>query len=92
MAALIIPILVAFASSLISRMLLGEGLAFFTYTCITDQVFNAQQQMMGLFNNIPADLLGLMSILKIPQGLSVVMSAMGVVAFIKAAKVYLGRS
>jgi uncharacterized membrane protein len=92
MAALIIPILVAFASSLIARMLLGAGLAFFTYTWITDQVFNAQQQMMGLFNNIPADLLGLMSILKIPQGLSVVMSAMGVVAFIKAAKVYLGRS
>jgi hypothetical protein len=92
MAALIIPILVAFATSLIARMLLGAGLAFFTYTWITDQIVNAHQQMLGLFNNIPADLLGLMSILKIPQGLSVVMSAMGVVAFIKAAKVYLGRS
>lgn len=92
MAALIIPILVAFASSLIARMLLGAGLAFFTYTWISDQVANAQQEMMGLFNNIPADLLGLISILKIPQGVSVVMSSMGIVAFIKAAKVYLGRS
>lgn len=88
----IIPILIAFASSLVARLLLGAGLAFVTYNWINDIVLKAQLEMNGLFNGLPSDLLGLVSILKIPQALSVVMSAVGISAFLKASKVFLGRS
>lgn len=92
MPAIIITILTAFASSLVARLLLGAGLAFFTYDWIQDLVQGAQNQMQGFLNNLPADVLGLISILKVPQALSVVMSAMGIAAFIKASKVFLGKA
>lgn len=92
MPAVLIPILAAFASSLVARMLLGAGLMFFTYTWVDDLVQQAQDQMAGLLGNLPSDIIGLISILKIPQSLGVVMSAIGIVAFIKSAKVFLGRA
>lgn len=92
MPAIIITILTAFASSLVARLLLGAGLAFFTYDWINDLVLSAQNEMAGLLNNLPADVLGLISILKLPQALSVIMSAIGIAAFIKASKVFLGRA
>jgi len=88
----IIPILIAFAGSLVARMLLGAGLAFVTYDWINDLVIATQNEMQGMLNNLPSDVLGLISILKIPNALSVVISALGISAFIKSAKVYLGRS
>jgi ABC-type phosphate transport system permease subunit len=92
MPAIIITILTAFASSLVARLLLGAGLAFFTYDWINDLVLSAQLEMAGLLNNLPSDVLGLISILKLPQALSVIMSAIGIAAFIKASKVFLGRA
>lgn len=88
----LVPILIAFASSLVARMLMGAGLAFFTYSWIMGLVEDAQNEMTGLFNNIPSDLLGLLSILKIPQALSVILSAIGIAAFLKASKVFLGKA
>ncbi len=88
----LVPVLIAFASSLVARMLMGAGLAFFTYNWIMGLVEDAQNEMMGLFNNIPSDLLGLLSILKIPQALSVILSAIGIAAFVKASKVFLGKA
>ena len=88
----LVPILIAFASSLVARMLMGAGLALFTYNWIDGLVEDVQNEMMGLFNNIPADLLGLLSILKIPQALSVILSAIGIAAFVKASKVFLGKA
>ncbi|EXF55952.1 hypothetical protein J502_2959 [Acinetobacter sp. 1294596] len=92
MPAILITILTAFASSLVARLLLGAGLMFFTYNFADDLVAQAQQQMKGLFYSLPSDVLGLISILKIPQGLGVIMSAMGIAAFIKSAKVMLGKA
>lgn len=92
MPAVLIQILAAFASSLVARLLLGAGLAFFTYDWINDLVESAQNEMAGLLNNLPSDVLGLISILKLPQALSVVISALGVAAFIKSSKVFLGRA
>lgn len=91
-AGVLITILTAFASSFLARIVLGAGLAYFTYNWVVDFVANAQVQMQGLFNNLPSDLLGLISILKVPQALSVVMSALGVAAFVKASKIFLGRA
>ncbi|WP_151838139.1 MULTISPECIES: DUF2523 domain-containing protein [unclassified Acinetobacter] len=92
MPAILITILTAFASSLVARMLLGAGLAFLSYTWINELVLKAQNEMAGLFNSIPSDVLGLLSIMKIPQAVSVVMSAIGVALFIKTSKVFLGRA
>lgn len=88
----LVPILIAFASSLLTRMIMGAGLAFFTHKWIMGLVEDAQNEMMGMFNNIPSDLLGLLSILKIPQALSVILSAIGIASFIKASKVFLGKA
>ena len=51
----------------------------------------AQNAMLGLYNNVPADIMGIMGILKIPQALSVIMSAIGTAAFIKSSKLALGK-
>lgn len=91
-AGVLITILTAFASSFLARIVLGAGLAYFTYNWVEDFVANAQDQMYGILNNLPSDLLGLISILKLPQALSVVMSALGVAAFVKASKIFLGRA
>lgn len=91
MYAAIIQILIGFAGSLVARLLLGAGLAFATYTWINDLVLNIQNEISHLFGGLPADLLGLISILKLPQAISVVVSALGLAAFIKTSKVVLGR-
>lgn len=92
MPAILVTILIAFTSSLVARLLLGAGLAFLSYTWVTDLVEQLQNEMIGLFNNLPSDVLGLISILKIPQALSVIMSAIAISAFIKTSKVFLGRA
>lgn len=92
MPAILITILASFASSLVARLLLGAGLMFFTYDFADDLITKAQIEMEGMFYSLPSDVLGLISILKIPQGLSVIMSAMGIAAFIKSSKVFLGRA
>lgn len=91
MPAMLITILSAFAGSLVARLILGAGLAFLTYNWINDLVLNIQVEIGHLFNGLPADFLGLISILKIPQAVSVVVSALGLAAFIKTSKVVLGR-
>lgn len=92
MPAILVTILSVFARSLIARMLLGAGLTIFTYNFVDDLVLQAQNEMHGLLNNLPSDIIGLISILKVPQALSVIMSALGIAAFIKTSKVFLGRA
>lgn len=89
---LLIAILVGFASSLVAKLMLGAGLAFISYTFINGLVMQAQNAMLGLYNNVPADIVGIMGILKIPQALSVIMSAIGTAAFIKSSKLALGKA
>ena len=90
MPAVIIAILTAFASSLIAKLLLGAGLAFLSYTWMNDLVAQAQTQMLGLYGDLPADIVGVLGILKIPQSLSVLMSAVATASFIKTSKIALG--
>ncbi len=89
---LLIIILTAFASSLIAKLMLGAGLAFISYTFINDLVSDAQNAMSGFLGSIPSDMMGLLGILQLPQGLSIIMSAMGTAAFIKSSKLALGKS
>lgn len=90
MPAVLITILTAFASSLVAKVLLGAGLMFLSYGWVNDLVASAQVEMMGLYGNLPANIVGVLGILKIPQALSVIMSAITTAAFIKTSKVALG--
>lgn len=89
---ILIVILISFASSLVAKLMLGAGLTFLSYTIINDLVLQAQGAMSGLLNNIPSDILGILGILKIPQALSIIMSAIGTAAFIKSSKIALGKA
>ena len=91
MPAVLIAILLAFVKSLLPRLLLGAGLAFVSYTFINVLVSQAQTAMLGLWGNIPSDIIGVFGILKIPQALSVLISAIGIAAFIKSSKLALGK-
>ena len=90
MPAIIIGIITALLSSIVAKVLLGAGLAFVSYTFINDLVAQAQSQMMNLYGGLPSDILGVLGILKIPQALSVIMSAIGTASFIKTAKIAIG--
>ena len=46
--AYLIPILIAFASSLVARLMLGAGLAFFTYTQIDSIIADIQAEIGNL--------------------------------------------
>ncbi|MCO8103921.1 DUF2523 domain-containing protein [Acinetobacter indicus] len=91
MPAILVTILAAFASSLVAKLLLGAGLAFVSYTFINDMVSAAQAEMMGLYGNLPSNIIGVLGLLKIPQALSVLMSAIATAAFIKSSKLALGK-
>lgn len=90
MPAIIIGIITALLSSIVAKVLLGAGLAFVSYTFVNDLVAQAQTQMMNLYGGLPSDILGVLGILKIPQALSVIMSAIGTASFIKTAKIAIG--
>ena len=81
-----------FVSSFIAKLLLGAGLAIFTYSKVDDLVAEAQNRMLGLYGSLPADVLGILGLLKIPQSISVVMSAMALAAFIKMSKTFIGKA
>lgn len=90
MPAIIIGIITALLSSIVAKVLLGAGLAFVSYTFVNDLVAQAQTEMMNLYGGLPSDILGVLGILKIPQALSVIMSAIGTASFIKTAKIAIG--
>ena len=91
MPAILVTILTAFASKLVVKMMIGAGIVFLSYTYTNDRVAQAQAAMQGLYSNIPANIMGILGILKIPQSLSVCMSAIGIATFIKSTKLMLGR-
>ena len=91
MPAILVTILTAFASKLVARMMIGAGIVFLSYTYTNDLVAQAQAAMQGLYSNIPANIMGVLGILKIPQALSVIMSAIGTAAFIKSSKLAIGK-
>ena len=91
MPAILVTILTAFASKLLVKMMIGAGIVFLSYTYTNDLVAQAQVAMQGLYSNIPANIMGILGILKIPQALSVIMSAIGTAAFIKSSKLAIGK-
>lgn len=92
MPALLIPIFVWIASSIVARCLLGAGLGLFTYSAI-DKAFKKFVQMMTeQVNNIPSDVLSLCSLLGIDYYISVCLGALSCATFILVAKVFVGKA
>ena len=92
MPAVLITIIGPVLSSLLFRVLAGGMLAILSYNWVNDLVAQAQDRMYGLLNNIPAAMFGAISILQVPQALSIVMSAIGIATFIRTAKVVIGKA
>lgn len=90
MPAILIKILTMFLGSVVAKVLLGAGLAVISYTFVNDLVAQAQSQMMDLYGGLPSDIIGILGILKIPQALSVIISAIGTAAFIRTSKIAIG--
>lgn len=52
----------------------------------------AKERIAHLMNGLPADVLGIISILQVDASISVILSALSVSAFVKAAKVVVGKA
>ena len=90
MPAILIKILTMFLGSVVATVLLGAGLAVISYTFVNDLVGQAQSQMQVLWGGLPSDIIGILGILKIPQSLSVIMSAVATAAIIRTSKIAIG--
>lgn len=89
---IIITILIWFASSLVSRVLFGAGLAVYSYTKIEEYMnlfINTVGQQMS---RLPASFLQLAAIAGFDKYLSIVLSALTVATFIMTMKIFVARS
>lgn len=92
MGQIIALVLTSLVSSLIARLLLGAGLSVITFSFINDLVENAKIAVGNAFMSLPNDILSLLQLLKIPLCVSVIMSAIGIAAFVKSAKIIIGKA
>lgn len=92
MAKLLTFILTSLVSSLIARLLLGAGLSIVTYKFINDLVDQAKFAIGSALHSLPSDVLSFIQLLKIDLCLSILMSAIAIAAYIKSAKIFIGKS
>ncbi|ENV60175.1 MULTISPECIES: DUF2523 family protein [Acinetobacter] len=92
MAKLLTFILTSLVSSLIARLLLGAGLSIVTYKFINDLVDQAKLAIGSALHSLPSDVLSFIQLLKIDLCLSILMSAIAIAAYIKSAKIFIGKS
>ena len=91
MPVILVNILIYFASSLVARMLLGAGLGIISYNFIDTLMQNLQDALLAALNGFPADIVGIIGLLRIDFYLSIILSAMTMAAFIKSSKIALGK-
>lgn len=92
MPAFLLGLLSSLIASFLARILLGAGLTFFTYSFVSRMTDEAKERIAHLMNGLPADVLGIISILQVDASISVILSALSVSAFVKAAKVVVGKA
>ena len=88
---LLVSILVAFCASFVARIFIGAGLTIFTYKIIFDLVSTLQNKLSDALYSLPADACAYIHILRIDFYISALMSAYGIVAFVKVTKVFVGK-
>lgn len=92
MPAFLLSLLSTLIASFLARLLLGAGLTLFTYSFVVNMTEQAKDKIATLMNGLPADILGIIGILQVDASISVIMSALSVSAFVKAAKVIVGKA
>lgn len=85
-------LLVAFASTLAARMLLGVGLGFVTFYFLQTIMENLKNAVISAISGLPADIVAVIGLLKFDFYISILLSAMATAAFIKSSKIALGKS
>lgn len=79
-------------SSALAKIFLVTGLGVFSYHYVSDFVSDARAEVIANYNSLPADVIAVISLAGIPEGLSVLLSSLTIAGTIKAAKVFLGMS
>lgn len=92
MPAIIVAIAGYIVSSLIFRFFVFTGLSIISFYFINDLVTQAQNAIQNAIWGLPADALAFIKLYKIDQGISVILSAFSIAAYIKTAKAFIGRS
>ena len=75
---------------MIARMLIGAGLGVVTYGALSTAVSLALNALVAQFSGLPADMLNMLLLSGVGQGLSIIGSAMAARAAMKAASVGVG--
>lgn len=92
MQALLIKVLIWFATGLAARILISLGIGIFTFAFLQNLQSNIQQNIMTFLNGLPADILGIMGIIGVDMYISIVLSALTISAYLKSVKIFIGKS
>lgn len=79
-------------SSIITRLLVTTGLSVVSFYFVNNLMDSAIAQIQNAFYGLPADVLSFIRLYKIDQAVSVILSALTIAAYIKTAKVFIGKS
>lgn len=85
-------ILTSLISSLIARVLLGAGLTLVTFPFVSDLLDGLINSAQTNLNHLPAFALSFLKLLQVDKCLSIVLSAVQVLIYVKLAKVIVGIS
>ncbi|WP_297927700.1 DUF2523 family protein [Metallibacterium sp.] len=83
-------LLTGLLGGLLARVLIGAGMGVVTYGVLTTAVAGALSAMVAQFGGIPADMLNLLLLSGVGQGLSIIGAAMSARAAMRAASVGVG--
>lgn len=92
MSKLLALVLTSLISSVIARVLMGAGLTFITYNWVTDILDQLIIQAQNSLNNLPEIALSFSKLLTIDVCLSMILSTIQLVLFIKCARLWGGKS
>lgn len=85
-------ILTSLISSLLARVLLGAGLTLFTFPFVEDLLDQLIQQAESNLNSLPTFALSILKTLEIDKCISIILSAVQVLLYVRLAKVIVGVS
>ncbi|RZG42754.1 DUF2523 family protein [Acinetobacter wuhouensis] len=79
-------------SSLIMRLLVGAGLSVLSFYFVNDLMNTAEEMIKNSILGLPTVALGFIRLYQIDRCISVILSALSLAAYIKTAKVFIGRN
>lgn len=79
-------------TSFVVRLFVTTGLSVVSFMFVNNLVTKAKDAFQASLLGIPSDSLAFIQLWKIDQGISIIFSALTIAAYIKTAKVVIGRS